>query len=379
MPYRRKHTNEFAIGLKLETSRLVSNTTYLEEITLNLLLKDYLVRQVTPVAARLDSEPQLLFEAFHGLGDRTLLTPKLPAASGGLDLDTLGFWQFQALIAQHSGALAFLQAQHQSAASLLLSSQNRAIAQTYLPAMASGAKRVGVGFSQLRRQPAPVQAQPVSGGYQLSGTVPWVSGAALFTEFIGAAELADGSAIFGLLPLTNQSTVSVSQPLALMGMAATGTVSVSLNNHFLANEQVVGIQAAGWIQSRDRANPLSPLGLILGCAQAGLDAATQLLSKRKISHPLLAQLQTQIEQIWLDLPKAHALPTAHYSQKVALRGQAIATMNTCAQAAVLAASGAANTVSHPAQRVYKEALVFSVSGQSKGSAIASLDALYNYH
>lgn len=344
---------------------------------MNLLLKDYLERQVTPVAAQLDSDSKRLFEAFYGLGDRHLLTPKLPSSFGGMGQDTLAFWQFQALVARYSGALAFLQTQHQSAASLLSSGQNQTLAQAYLPAMASGTKRIGVGFSQLRKQPAPLRAQRVSGGYQLSGTVPWVSGAGLFTEFVGAAELADGSAIFGLLPLISTDQISVSQPMNLMGMASTNTVSLSLEHYSLSDEQVLDIKPKGWIQSRDRANPLSPLGLILGCAQAGLDIATQSLSKRQIEHALLNQLQEQVERTHFELPKVYALPTEAYAQKVALRGKAIALMNTCAQAAVLASSGAANMVGHPAQRVYKEALVFSVSGQSNGSAIASLNAIFN--
>lgn len=342
---------------------------------MNLLLKDYLAEQVVPIANRLDSDAKRLFKAFHELGDRALLTPKLPQALGGLDLDTLAFWKFQALVAQHSGAIAFLQTQHQSAASLILAGQNQALAQNYLPAMSSGAKRVGVGFSQLRKQPAPLTAQRVSNGYRLSGKVPWVSGAGLFAEFVGAAELPEGSAIFGLLPLTNSETMQVSKPMALLGLSSTSTVSLSVNDHFLSDEQVVATKPKGWIQSRDRTNPLSPLGLILGCAQAGLDIATQGLSKRQIEHPLLAQLQAQIQQTWLELPSTHALPIEAYDRKVALRGQAIALMNTCAQTAILSSSGAANMTNHPAQRVYKEALVFSVSGQSNGSAIASLDAL----
>ena len=342
---------------------------------MNLLLKDYLNRQVTPIAAQLDSESNRLFEAFYGLGDRNLLAPKLPSDAGGLDLNTFEFWQFQALIARHSGALAFLQTQHQSAASFIYASQNQALTQAYFPAMSTGLKRVGVGFSQLRKQPAPVTAQRVSNGYRLSGTVPWISGVEIFSEFVGAAELADGSAVFGLLPLVNKPTICVSLPMPLMGMAATKTVSLTLKAHFLSDEQVVGVRPKGWLQSRDRANPLSPLGLILGCAQAGLDVATASLAKRQIEHPLPPQLQGQIDQAWETLKTACKLPTADYARKVALRGEAIALMNTCAQTAVLASSGAANMVGHSAQRVYKEALVFSVSGQSNGSAIASLDAL----
>lgn len=328
-----------------------------------------------PVANQLDSDAKRLFEAFYELGDRALLAPKLPQELGGLGLNTLDFWKFQALVGQHSGALAFLQTQHQSAASFLLSGQNQALAKRYLPAMVSGAKSVGVGFSQLRKQPAPLVAQRVSNGYCLSGLVPWVSGLGLFAEFVGAAALPEGSAVFGLLPLANLETVQVSRPMALLGMSATSTVSLSLSDYFLPDEQVIDVKPKGWIQSSDRANPLSPVGLILGCAQAGLSVAIQLLAKRQIEHPLPAQLQQQIAQAWLALPKMHALPIAAYDRKVALRGEAIALMNACAQAAILSGSGAANTTGHPAQRVYKEALVLSVSGQSKGSAIASLDRL----
>ena len=70
-----------------------------------------------------------------------------------------------------------------------------------------------------------------------------------------------------------------------------------------------------------------------------------------------------------------ALPEEAFDQKMALRGRALALMNTCAQAAVVASSGAANVLSHPAQRIYKESLVFSVSGQTTAGAIATLNAL----
>ena len=344
---------------------------------MNLLLKDYLDRQIAPVAAQLDSDSDRLFEAFRGLGDRHLLAPKLPLSLNGLNLNTLDTWRFQAAIAQRSGALAFLQTQHQSAASLLSSSPSQSLANAYLPAMSSGAKRIGVGFSQLRKQPAPLQAKRLSSGYQIDGTIPWVSGAGLFSEFIGAAELPDGSAVFGLIPLTNTKTIRVSQPMPLLGMSATSTVSLALSNYRLPQEQVIATKPSGWIQSRDRANPLSPLGLILGCAQAGLNATTSSLSKRQIEHSLPAQLQTQIDRLWRVLPQTHALPLEAYDQKVALRGQAIALANTCAQTAILASSGAANMANHPAGRIYKESLVLSVSGQSNGSAIASLDAISN--
>ena len=87
------------------------------------------------------------------------------------------------------------------------------------------------------------------------------------------------------------------------------------------------------------------------------------------------QLTAQLDQLQAELPEITALPETAYAQKIVLRGRAISLMNTCAQAAIIAASGAANMLGHPAQRVYKESLVFSVSGQTTAGAIASLSYL----
>ena len=339
-------------------------------------LRNYLIEQVSPMAHRLDSESDLLFKAFEDLGKRGLLAPKNPIRLGGLGLDTHSFQQFQSLIAQYSGALALLQTQHQSAASFLLTSRNEALKQTYLPAMTTGKKRIGVGFSQLRREPAPLVAHPVSGGYRLTGEVPWVSGAGLFDEFVGAAVLPAGEAVFGLLPLVSvedeAGQIAVSEPMALFAMSATRTVSVQLQDWFLPHQQVVGVRPAGWIAKRDHANPLSPLGLIFGCTQAGLDSLQASLDRRQIDGAIADSLRAQLDQLQAELPEITALPETAYAQKIALRGRAISLMNTCAQAAIIAASGAANVLGHPAQRVYKESLVFSVSGQTTAGAIASL-------
>ncbi len=342
-------------------------------------LASFLTAAVTPHANTLDIHSETLFEAFGQLGHRGWLAPKNPEVLGGFGLNTTAYQQFQSAIARRSGALAFLQTQHQSAASLLLGSENEALKQTYLSKMATGERRLGVGFSQLRRHPAPVTATAVAGGYRINGVVPWVTGAGLFTHFVGAAMLPDGSAVFGVLPLVNQTEnegqLAVTEPMALAGMAATNTVQVRLENWLLADEQVVGKRPAGWIEGRDRSNPLSPLGLIFGCAQAGIDVLHKSLKRRGIKHNIAEQLRLKLSGLQVKLPEVSALPDAAYAQKIAFRGEAIALMNHCAQAAAVAASGAANTISHPAQRIYKESLVFSVSGQTTDGAIATLDQL----
>lgn len=50
-------------------------------------------------------------------------------------------------------------------------------------------------------------------------------------------------------------------------------------------------------------------------------------------------------------------------------------MLRCANAAITVSSGAANYQDHPAQRVYREALVFAVSGQTTAVMEATLAEL----
>lgn len=342
-------------------------------------LEGFLAESVGPRANQLDSDRTALFDAFEQLGDRNWLTPKMPESLGGQNLTAQAYQGFQATLAQYSGALAFLQTQHQSAASLLLTSENDALKAAYLPGMATGIHRIGVGFSQLRRRPAPLVATEVATGYRLTGEVPWVTGAGLFSHFVGAAVLLDGRSVFGLLPLTSRQVdagrLEVSEPMALAGMAATSTVQVTLVDWLLRSDEVVGLREAGWLEGRDRANPLSPIGLILGCAQAGIAVLEQALIRRQIDHSAAQQLKVKLAWLRMDVPRVMGLPVEAYDQKMALRGRAIALMNTCAQAAVIASSGAANVMSHPAQRIYKESLVFSVSGQTTAGVIATLNAL----
>lgn len=343
-------------------------------------LEAYLQSAVQPIANKLDTDSTALFESFRALGDQGWLAPKLPIEMGGLGLSSAEYQQFQSQLARYSGGLAFLQTQHQSAASLLLSNENEGLKQTYLPGMAAGNHQLGVGFSQLRRRPAPMTATAVDDGYRLTGTFPWVTGAGLFTDFVGAAVLPEGTAVFGIVPLTSQTVdedcwLAVGESMPLAGMAATRTVEVQLKNWFLASEQVLGMRPVGWLEARDRANPLSPLGLIFGCTQAGIDALKVSLKRRGIEHAIAQQLALKLAWLKMDLPRVAALSGEAYPQKIALRGRAISLMNTCAQAAMIAASGAANLASHPTQRIYKESLVFSVSGQTTDGAVASLNSL----
>jgi alkylation response protein AidB-like acyl-CoA dehydrogenase len=311
---------------------------------------------------------------------------RIPQILGGGGWEEAEFRQFQELIPRYSGALAFLQTQHQSAGSFLANSPNHTLQQRYLSHFSTGRALMGVGFSQLRRRGKPsITAVEVEGGYLLTGTVPWVTGYNLFANFIVAAVLPDGQAVYGVVPFseqtTNQGSVGFSPPMPLAAMTSTSTVSATFTNWLLPHLEVVQLTPAEAIRQKDRKNVLNHGFFATGCARAGLDILQRKAQQKKL--PFLQEtyhiLDRELEQCRTKMHQALTFEKQSFERKLELRTWAIDLAGRCAQAAVTSTSGAANLATHPAQRVYREALVFRVSGQTTAVMAATLHNLVRHH
>lgn len=62
-------------------------------------------------------------------------------------------------------------------------------------------------------------------------------------------------------------------------------------------------------------------------------------------------------------------------ERLKVRAWAIDFAVRCAHAAITSSSGAANSIHHPAQRIYREALVYTVSAQTPAVMEATLQRL----
>ncbi len=346
--------------------------SFLEQVEIHLR------NRVAPHANTLDHSVVDLQQAFHELGKPGWLGLKISQAWGGRALSEPEFQQVQELIAQYSGALAFLQAQHQSAGGLLSRSANQDLQQAYLPGMVTGAIAVGIAFSHLRRPVPLVKALPVTDGYVLTGTLPWITGYGLFQTFIGAAVLPDGRALYGMLPFTPQTAadgaIHFSSPMALAAMTSTQTVTADLQDWFLPRSQVVEIRPAEAIQLSDRQNVLQHSFYALGCARAGVNLIQTIGQAR--SQPYIDQahavLAAELQDCRTQIYHAAQRP---FAERLQLRAWAIALAVRCAHVAVTLAAGLANTLDHPAQRIYREAMVFTITGQTADVMAATVHRL----
>ncbi|VXD21750.1 Acyl-CoA dehydrogenase family protein [Planktothrix serta PCC 8927] len=347
--------------------------------------ESYLKQKISPDANQIDGCSKLLQKAFNGLGALGVLGLRIPHRWGGPQLDAETCFQFQELIARYSGALAFLQTQHQSVAAMLIQSYNTQLQAEYLPRMSQGNAKIGVGFSHLRRLGNPsIIAIPVRGGYQLNGFVPWVTGWGIFEEFVVAATLPDNQSVWGLVPFSEQkigeSAIKLSSPMSLCAMTSTNTVTATFTQWFLPEEKVVSIHPVGWMQENDQTKVLQASFLALGCARAGLEIVETAFKKTEFSfiQDAFNSLNQELNQCRSQIFAAQNHPqTINTSEKYQLRAWAIELAVRCAQAAVTVSSGAANLNSHSAQRIYREALVFTVSGQTTELMKATLEKIKN--
>lgn len=341
----------------------------------------YLREQVAPYAGVLDHDPRELESALRQMGDRNLLALRLSTRWGAPEVDPLTFWFFQEKVATYSGALAFLQTQHQSASQMLEYSDNKPLQKAYLPYLSSGQILVGIGYSHLRRtDPPSVRAKAVKGGFRVSGEVPWVTGYQCFREFILGAQLPDGQFVLGLVPLASvtqsmTSSIELSPPMQLAAMGSTQTVKARITDWFIPQDYVVAIQPADWLAQKDQRGALNHGFFAIGCARAGLNImATVQRQRPEFVATAWKALDEEVRTCRQQMYAAQA-GNSEPAQRVQLRAWAIELAVCCAQAAVAVARGSANYSYHPAQRVYREALAYTVFGQTTDVMAATLSRL----
>ena len=338
-------------------------------------LTGYLQEVVSPQAEIINQEIQALGSCLQGLGDRQLLGLKIPQQFGGSGFSTIEYSLANTAIARVSGILAFLQTQHQSAGGMI-ARFGSVSQQEFLPKMVTGELKIGVGFSHLRRQGKPiVRVIAATNGYLLTGTIPWITGYGFFQKAIAGATLPNGDELYGFIPLKNaqQSTggsIDCGEPLQLAAMGMSQTVAVKLDQWFLAAEDVLVLKPAGSIQKGDRQNVLKHGFFALGCAYGSLD-----FLQTKLDESQFQLLQTRLDDLKSQIISALEKENPDFDEQLSLRIKVVAIAQEFSQLALMSSGGGGNVKTHPAQRLYREALMFSIFGQTQTIRNATLQTL----
>jgi alkylation response protein AidB-like acyl-CoA dehydrogenase len=284
----------------------------------------------------------------------------MPRDFGGDDLAPLELHLRYEQLARRSLPPALLLTQRDSAVGIIAGSTNRATRDRLLAEVRDGAF-VSVSLAHLttsRQGGAPALAATRTGsGYRLDGYVPWSSGAAKARLVVAGAAADDGDRqILFALP-TAQAGVTVEPPMPLVSMRSTWTSQVRCEGVELPGELVLAGPMPNVLSTRRKSVPLPQAFLALGHARGAIDLIAQHDSERGRS--LVDRFTTQLDQLRTEVVAACA-PDAKPADVPRLRGECTNLALRVTHAAVALYKGNALMMSHPAQRLAREALFLLV-------------------
>jgi alkylation response protein AidB-like acyl-CoA dehydrogenase len=248
--------------------------------------------------------------------------------------------------------------QRDSAVGIIAGSANRVTRDRLLAEVRDGAF-VTVGIAQLttsRQIGAPaLTATRIGTDYRLDGLIPWSSGAAK-ARYVVAGAATEGAQILFALPTTT-SGVMVEPPMDLVSMRSTWTSQVRCEGVVLPGELVLAGPIANVLSARRKSVPLPQAFLALGHARCALDLIGQHDSERgrALHERFTAQLNSLHAQV-----VAACGPQANPADVPRLRGECNDLALRVTHAAVALYKGNALLLSHPAQRLAREALFLLV-------------------
>jgi alkylation response protein AidB-like acyl-CoA dehydrogenase len=303
-------------------------------------------------AANLD----LLAEAgFYGLAG--------PEAFGGMGVDIPFGCRVIEVLAGGCLTTAFVWAQHHGlVAGLSLDERPSAFRDEWLGPLCRGERRAGVSFAGLLPKPA-LLAREVPGGWVFDGAAPWVTGWGRI-DVIHAAARADaeavdgGTIVRGVIDARAGETLAV-EPLRLLAVNASGTVTLRLDGHFVPSNRVTGTQEYSTWAEQDPASLRLNGSFALGVA----GRCVRLLDRS----PLDEELEAVRAELDAGTPETLPAARAHASE-FAVRAATNLIVSQGARSIVL---------DQHAQRLAREALFLLVFGSRASIKEALQDRLRN--
>lgn len=335
---------------------------------------------LAPRAQEVDQAELLPAGHLRVLAEAGLLGLAVPAEYGGHGAPGRVVREYMAILAAACGVTTFVQMQHVLACGFIAGSDNEALKRRALPVLAAGERFCSVAYSHVRRPGPPmVRAEPVPGGYRLNGSAPWMTGCGLADDCVFGGTLPDGRYLFALAALPGDGRVVASPPMRLCAVSASATVSLACRDFDIPAEDVIRIMTPEQMAARDVGGSYTLTSLSLGVARG----ATGLVARLGEQHAsavlagtaaeLLRRVEALVEEI--DCWAERGDHPEYATRGILLRAAAIELGVRAAHAAVTATGGSANSLDHPAQRFFREAMLYTLTAQTRPVQTAALALL----
>jgi alkylation response protein AidB-like acyl-CoA dehydrogenase len=300
-----------------------------------------------------------------------------PAAHGGLDLDARSARRAMAAVGSGCGATFFVWVQHHGVVRALRSSNNTALVDAHLVDLCAGRTLAATAFAHVRRTgPPAITAMRIEDGWRLDGHAPWATSRGVADWFSVAAESGDGELVWSLVPGTGAQSVTATT-LALPVFGATSTVALRFDACVVPDDQVIAVEAAEQWRRTDRRHASLGQPAVLGVA----DRARRLLADERDDDAARAADALAIElacrwDIDDDLVDALAIGDDDATDLIVAasdhRAACLDLARRSTTALLAAVGGRGMDLSHPAQRLAREADFYVVQAQTVDGRTATL-------
>lgn len=325
-------------------------------------IKKFLTTHVDPMSNALDHDESLLKNSYDQLIQLDGLKFLIPKDLGGLGGERSEWIEYNILMAQYSGALLFLQAQHQFAVSQLkkLLPQEKVAALLRLIAK----DNIGLGIALATKRNL-LEVTKTKNGFLLSGKLLWVTGFNYFPSILFSFDM-DNHAYYSILSfssnLKNKNFI-ISPKIETNVFNSTNTVSITLDNYFIADDEIIA------------SHPILPKVPIehpaiynfAGAAKALLKLAAQ--GKYKNCDRSKEKYNALINEWEIYYKKI----LEHESCPLKLRAQGLLLAEKCISFTRMVCGAESILPSHPINRITREIWQYSVAGYSEDQLNAYLE------
>ena len=305
--------------------------------------------------------------ALTAIAEAGLLGIAIDEDAGGVALSYLAQAQVFAYLTEADVTTAFIASQHHASTTLMQVAQSDRLRARWLPGLAAGTLRGANGFNFLNFPPdrAPMKAVAVTGGFRLTGALPWVTEAHHSDILVAGALLPDAQQLLVAIPLRaalalSSAAISVDASMDLLALAASDTTVVRCAEYFVAEEDVILGPGLNLLKAAGRHSAtFVPTAMTLGhtrhCLQLIEAVAAQ---KGGTAQEIATWLRNETARLDDDLTAA--LAASDFEAMPRLRGRGNALVARAAHLALIVGGGTGYRQDQLAQRLYREAGFFSV-------------------
>lgn len=326
-------------------------------------LTDFLEKEVGPCANELDEDPILFAEIYPRLVKLGGLNLLVPEELGGLGGGRMEWIEYNILMSQYSGALLFLQAQHQFCISRLKNLLPHPNIEATLRSFVQEERGMGLALEKNKNL---LTVEATSEGYSLSGTFRWCTGKNYFSHLLVSFEHQE-TLFYTLLPfqeaMSTNGSVHIGPRIETAVFNAVPSHSVTLKNYLISHEEILGshvVKPAPLVEHPTSYNFAGVAKALLKMAREGKFGTN---SKAQEKHH-------QLTQEW---QRYYELLHRGGENPYQLRCQGLQLVEECILLARVSCGSAGILRSHPLNRLIRESWQYTVAGYSEQQMEAYLN------